>query len=149
MPATYHEKGKALVAAVTSRSFGQVRDSLSHGADVHYENDLPLRSAVYLGYTEMAEELLGKGANVHVDDEMPLFIAIKAKDAPLIDLLLAKGADAQALLDKRRAGLTDGDMKTVAEIKSRAARRSFEKNATVLRNVAQAKKRVVFKPLAP
>lgn len=143
------EKSKALVIAVTNRSLEQVTACLAKGADVHYESDLALRYAAYLGYTDIVEALLNKGANVHADNETPLFIAIKAKDEPLMDLLVAKGADVQAVLDKRKTSLTKEDLTTVAEIKARAAKAAFEKNAAILRNSTQGKKRPTFKPKAP
>lgn len=140
---------KELVSAVTNRDLEQVLACLGKGADVHYQNDLALRYAVYLGYIDITEALLKRGANVHADDETPLFVAVKAKDAALMDLLIDKGADVRALLEKRKSSLSREDMDAIAEIKSRAARRAFEKNAEILRDKSRHRKPVLLKPKGP
>lgn len=78
------------------------------GADVNLrctEDDwTPLRTAVNLGYIEVAQRLLKKGADPNIkaeksDSFTPLFNAVNDNSMELTELLLAHGADMNALDD--------------------------------------------------
>jgi ankyrin repeat protein len=141
---TLKDKNQALITAVTDRDAAAVTDCLKRGANIHCENDFPLRCAVYLGYTDMTELLLKNGANVHTDANEPLFIAIKARDNELIDLLLSKGADLQAVLNTKKDKLDRESLNIIDGIQSRDAKAASEKRAEELRE--KARKRPVIRP---
>ena len=140
------QKNISLVIAVADRNSGAVTAALEKGADVHYQDDLPLRSAVYLGYTDIAGLLLKNGANVHTGGEELLFIALKAHDMPMIDLLLEKGADVKVALAGKKDKLDKESLNIIGEIQARETRIAFEKNASALREKTRQSVRPRMKP---
>ena len=65
---------------------------LDRGADVHYDEDLPLQSAAALGHLEMVLFLLERGADIHADNERALRVARGGGNEAIIALLLERGA---------------------------------------------------------
>ena len=146
---TLKEKSLSLVAAVTDRDSAAGAASLKRGADIHYEDDFPLRCAVYLGYEDMAELLLKNGANVHVGGEELLFMAIKARDTALIKVLLTHGADAQAVLDNKKGKLDQESLDIISGIQSRDAKTAFEKHSAAMKEKIRKPVRIGSKPKSP
>jgi len=72
---------------------------LEAGADVHVYDDSPLRSAAVAGHTEIVKLLLAAGADVHVYDDSPLRSAAREGHTEIVKLLLAAGADYEKCLE--------------------------------------------------
>ncbi|KAJ1961047.1 hypothetical protein GGI12_003465, partial [Dipsacomyces acuminosporus] len=86
---------------------------LAYGADVHVQNEEPLREAAERGHLEIIRLLLSAGSNVHVDDEAPLRSAARGGHLHVVRELIAQGAVAAssggtlALRAAARAGWVD------------------------------------------
>jgi len=76
-----------------------VKVLLDAGADVHTGGDYVLRSAAVLGHTEIVKALLEAGADVHAWDDSPLRSAARKGHTEIVKLLLAAGADVHAYDD--------------------------------------------------
>jgi ankyrin repeat protein len=134
---TLKERNLALVAAVVNRDADIIVAQLRQGANIHHEDDFPLRCAAYLGYSDIAELLLKNGANVHAGGEEPLLMAVKARDNVLIELLLNNKADLQAVLDNNRGKLDKGSVEFITHIQTRDAKAAAERRARELREKAR------------
>jgi ankyrin repeat protein len=145
MPVTFKEKNYALVSAVANKNAAAVVASLKSGADIHYDEDFPLRAAAYLGYVEMVDLLLKNGANVHANGNEPLFTAIRARDYTMIDLLLEKGASPQAVLDSRKDKLDRDSLNLIGELQSRDSRTTAEKRMEELKKKVKVPPRPIMK----
>ena len=66
---------------------------LDNGADVHADDENPLRRAAVAGHTEIVKLLLEAGADVHADAENPLRSAAEEGHLEIVKLLLEAGAD--------------------------------------------------------
>lgn len=130
------ERNLALIEAVVKRDAEAIGVQLRRGANIHYEDDFPLRCAAYLGYADIAALLLKNGANVHAGGEEPVLMAVKARDNPLIELLLNNGADLQAVLDNNKGKLDKGTVELIAQLQTRDAKALAEKHARELREKA-------------
>jgi len=124
---TLRDKNMAFAMAVADRDADAVVASLKSGAQVHYNDDFALRSAAWLGYTDIAELLLKNGANVHANGDEPLFTAIKARDNVMIEMLLAKGASLQAVCDTKKGMLDRESLELISKIQSRDLHAASEK----------------------
>lgn len=143
------EKSLALIAAIAERNPAQVLARLEQGADIHYEIDRPLRSAVYLGYVDIAEILIQKGADVRSNGEEALYTALRAHDREMTNLLLNHGANLDFVLRNRKDSLDQESLRIVDEIKSRAAREAFQRNADLIREKGRQSNRPAFRPKGP
>ena len=70
------------------------------GADIHNNNDRPLRLAVLYGQHSSTETLLRNGANVHVNHDELIVAAAEEGDAAMVRILLDFGADVHARKDE-------------------------------------------------
>ena len=143
------DKNMVLVTAVADRNAEVVIASLKNGANIHYNEDMPLRCAAYLGYVEIAELLLKNGANVHANGNEPLFTAIRARDRELIEMLLTRGASLQAVLDTKKDKLDKGSLELISEIQSRDTHDAAEKRRTELKEKARKAPRPIMKMRGP
>lgn len=67
---------------------------LNNGADVQYDNNLPLKNAVTNGHSDAVKILLDNGANVHVDSNDLLAMCCEAGDYDdVLTLLIEYGID--------------------------------------------------------
>jgi len=125
----------ALVSAIAAKDAGAVSALLKDGADIHYNDDFPLRGAIYLGYRDIAELLLKSGANVHAVNEEPLYTAVCARDNAMVDMLLAHGANMQALMNTQH--IDKESRAFIGELQSRDAHAASKKHAAELKEKAK------------
>ena len=67
-----------------------VRLLLNAGANVHVENDCPLRFASHGGHIDVVELLLEYGANARAENDCALYYANDNGHSELVTLLLTK-----------------------------------------------------------
>lgn len=105
MSSTEHRaKALHLVAAAAKGDADGVRSAIEDGADIHFEQDLPLRSAAFTGHLECMKILVAAGADVGAQFHEALFVAAKAGDAAMVDYLIDNGGDTDIVMkfhDKR------------------------------------------------
>lgn len=53
-----------LLYAAQNDQLQVVRDLLNQGADIHYQNDMPLRIAVFHGHVSIIQELFNRGVSI-------------------------------------------------------------------------------------
>jgi len=90
---------KAIAASSDTQTKETVNVLLDAGADVHVQDDYPLRRAVMENAYDIVEILLKAGANVHVNNEFPLTYAVMHMHKDMVKLLIDHGADVHALHD--------------------------------------------------
>jgi ankyrin repeat protein len=137
MENTNKDINQALVAAIAAKDAAEVASLLKKGADIHDNDDFPLRGAIYLGYRDIAEVLLKNGANVHAVNEEPLYTAVCARDNAMVDMLLANGASMQALMDTQH--IDKESRAFIGELQSREAHAAAKKHAAELKEKAKKK----------
>ena len=69
---------------------------LDRGADVHYDDDGPLRDAASSGNLETVLLLLNRGADLHAVDDSPLRLSALEGHLETVRFLLDRGADVHA-----------------------------------------------------
>ena len=94
-----------VTAAATGRA-AEVASALERGADIHYEDDLAFRAAVFTGHGAIARFLVERGANIHAAGEEALFYAAKRGDIETVGLLLAQGAVVEDMIKARPREIT-------------------------------------------
>jgi len=139
---TQREKNLEMMSAVTGRDSALLARSLGKGAAVGYDDNFPLRAAVFLGYADIARQLLAAGADVHADSEAPLHIAVQARDKAMIDVLVDAGADADAVLEKNRDKLDAESLKILSDIKTRDASAAFARSAAQIKKKLGPRRRL-------
>jgi hypothetical protein len=82
-----------LITAIRNNSTSMTKILLKYGANVHMDNDEPLKMACENGYVSIVKILLKYGANVHADDDQALILACENGHESVIDLLLKYNAD--------------------------------------------------------
>ena len=70
--------------------------SLEYGADIHFKNDLAIKTAAKCGYLDMVKYLISKGADFHIDMETPLRYASLNGHLDIVKYLINKGANIKA-----------------------------------------------------
>lgn len=65
----------------------------SHGADIHINDEEPLRLAVKNGYLDVVKDLVFYGADIHINDEEPLRLAVENGHLDIVENIVSKGAD--------------------------------------------------------
>lgn len=130
-------KNVSLVKAVTDHDPAAVSSLLATGASVRYLDDLALRSACWLGYTDIVRLLIKEKANVHAGNEEPLFAAVRTRDDTLIGLLRENGARLDELLKRRKSGLDEDDTAFIEKILANDVRVAFEQKSKRLQKKAQ------------
>ena len=94
----------ALHCAATRGHTAVVALLLDRGADIHYEEDLPLASAAEGQHLATVTLLLDRGADLHAQDEVALLYAAMKGDLELVRFLLDRGADLRARDDNALGG---------------------------------------------
>lgn len=123
------EKGIELVTAATLGMIDHLRALLDQpGYDIHYDNDLALRSASYTGYNEVVKLLVEKGANVNAAGGEALLYAAKRGDTETVGYLLSKGADMELMLRANPREIDQTTRDTLDQFQSKKLREVFEKN---------------------
>ena len=80
--------------AMTHKGVPQmVKIFLDSGADIHFDREAALRSAVAANCFSAFAPLIRAGADIHVNNEEPLRIAIKVGDSSTARFLIKRGAD--------------------------------------------------------
>ena len=81
------------VSAARSGNIFKLKISLDSGFDIHYDNDLALRSAKECGQTEAVIFLLDNGANIYaLDDDAALRYSSLRGDIQTVNHLREKGS---------------------------------------------------------
>lgn len=117
-----------LVTAAATGAGDAVARALEAGANVHYEDDLALRAAVFTGHEAIAGFLLEKGANVHAAGEEALFYAAKRGDDETVSLLLGHGAIIKDMIQARRREITPECIETLNRHESKRLHEAFQQN---------------------
>jgi len=73
-----------------------VKYLIEKGVDVHAEEDIALKNACINGYLEIVKYLLEKGANIHSNEDDPLLSAAYYGHVEIVKYLVEKGADIHA-----------------------------------------------------
>lgn len=94
-----------VTAAATGRA-AEVAAALGRGADIHYEDDLAFRAAVFTGHGAVARFLIEQGADIHAAGEEALFYAAKRGDLDMVGLLLGQGAVIEQMIKARPRDIT-------------------------------------------
>lgn len=144
-------KGTELVTAATLGMIDTVRVLLdTPGYDLHYENDLALRSASYTGYTNVVKLLVEKGANVNASGGEALLYAAKRGDEATVGYLLSKGADIDLMLRMQKKEIDQTSLDTLDKFQSQKLRDVFEENFAKIKKPDPARKlRLGKKPPSP
>lgn len=123
----------ALLKAIRAGKLEEVRALLDAGATPEFDDGqgdpgLPLGMACFMGFTEIARELIDRGAQVNRADNRqptsPLSMAIKARKPQTVQLLLERGAE---LPEGMETGLTAPEV-MMAQLK--AIRNGYSKPKT-------------------
>jgi ankyrin repeat protein len=70
---------------------------LSHGADIHYNNDIAIRVSAEHGYIRLVECLIERGANINAMGGYSLIYSIRNGHLPVVICLLKHGANLNVL----------------------------------------------------
>ncbi|MDY0009490.1 MAG: ankyrin repeat domain-containing protein [Bdellovibrionales bacterium] len=125
-----------LVTAAVQGDVETLRAVLDTGADVHFQEDLPLRAAAYTGQLACMKILVTAGADVKAHFNEALYVAAKAGDGKMVDFLLDHGADPDIALKFHGKKM---DAAATELINGRSLRDSFEKaqqDQAVIANLA-------------
>ena len=76
-----------------------VQMALNNGADIHYQNDWPLRFASHNGHTDIVKLLIDNGSDIHANNDQALHLASKYGHTDTVKLLIDHGADIHAIND--------------------------------------------------
>ena len=91
--------GETLVRTVKNNAkIDGYRDSIKFlikaGADVHYKNDLPLRTAVEAGNNEAVTILINEGADIHLENgKLLYYCCINGDNVDILNTLIKHGID--------------------------------------------------------
>src|SRR3989344_4836464 len=77
----------------------EVVSLLEHGADIHANNDLALRSSAQNGHLPVVQFLLEQGADIHADNDLALRWSACYGHLSVVQFLLEQGADIHAKND--------------------------------------------------
>ena len=142
--------GIQLVTAAATGMAELVEAALATGADIHYEDDLALRSAVFTGNNNVVKLLVEKGANIHAAGEEALLYAAKRRDDEVVALLLEKGAVIDDMVRLHKRDLDRDCLETLDRHESHKLREAFEKNfAKIKKPDAGAKYKLKRRPPSP
>ncbi len=142
--------GIQLVTAAATGMLEMVDAALAAGADLHYNNDLALRSAVFTGNSHIAKHLIEKGADIHASAEEALLYAAKRRDDDLVRLLLDKGASIAVMMSAHKKEVDRDCLETLDGHESSKLREAFEANFSKLKKPEAGQKfRLPKKPPSP
>lgn len=134
------ELGYQLVTGAATGMIGIVTQALEAGADVHYEDDLALRTASLMGNAPVVKLLVEKGANVNAASAEALLYAAKSQDNDLVAYLLSKGASIDAMMRGHRREVDQTTLDTLDRHESQKLRDAFEKNFSRIKKPDEAEK---------
>lgn len=86
----YNQKNSILLNSILNKELPLVIWSLKIGADIHYENDLPLRIASRSGFLEIVKYLIEAGADIHAENNAALKEATDRKRLEVVKYLKSK-----------------------------------------------------------
>ena len=87
---------------------------ISKGANMHVDDDWPLRNRVYDGHFEAVKCLVEVGANIHANRDEPLIISAENGNLEILKYIIMKGADLHARDDKAfRKAAENGHLEVV------------------------------------
>ena len=90
----YTEINEALCVAAENVHIMIMDYLLKNGANIHYNNELPLKKAIIAGHIESVDFLLDKGANVHADNDELILLSCRSGDYPdIMNSLILHGID--------------------------------------------------------
>lgn len=124
MDTAMRQKGQQLTRAAAEGDIKALRQALAEGADVHFEEDLPLRTAAMTGHLDCLGALIAAGADVTVRFNEALFYAAQAGDRKMVDCLLDHGAEIDIVMKFHGKKM---DQACVALLEGKSLRDSFEK----------------------
>ena len=81
-----------LVGAAKNGKRKLIKSLLAQGADIHFNEDLPLREAAYNGWPKTTMFLIKHGADIHACNESPLALAVVRGNPRTVEALLKAGA---------------------------------------------------------
>lgn len=125
--------GLQLVTAAATGALDMVRLTLSSGADIHFDDDLALRSAAFTGNFETLKCLLESGANAQAAGNEALLYAAKRKEGHAVGLLLSKGASIDDMLRHHRAEVDEDALETLNAFQEAKLSAAFEKSMAALK----------------
>ena len=94
-----NEDGSSSFSSLPFRGQGHmkvVKYLIESGADLHDDNDAPLRWAATRGYLEIVKYLVEKGADIHANKDEPLRDSAQNRHIEVVKYLVEKGADIDA-----------------------------------------------------
>ncbi len=145
MMKSYLEKAALLVASAATGNPEDVRKCLADGANIHHENDLPLRAAAIMGNFENVKFLVEKGADVKAAHSEALLYAAKRGDHEIVAFLIAQGASIADVLQHHKADVDPECRKSLELPQSQKLRTEFEQNHRQLKDKLKTRKRPYFK----
>lgn len=95
-PITYDQMDDALKKCSKKGHIEIVRILSQNGADIHIDQDYPMRLAASGGHTLLVEYFLDHGATVHSRDNFALIMSSRYGFDAIVDLLIQRGADGSA-----------------------------------------------------
>lgn len=122
------ELGYQLVTGAATGMIDIVTQALDAGANVHFEDDLALRTASLMGNAPIVKLLVEKGANVNAASSEALLYAAKSEDNDLVAFLLSKGASIDTMMRGHRREVDQTTVETLDRHESQKLRDAFEKN---------------------
>lgn len=122
------ELGYQLVTGAATGLIDIVNEALDAGANVHFEDDLALRTASLMGNAPIVKLLVEKGANVNAASSEALLYAAKSQDNDLVSYLLSKGASIDMMMRGHRREVDQVTIDTLDRHESQKLRDAFEKN---------------------
>lgn len=125
--------GLQLVTAAATGALDMVKLALAGGTDVHFDDDLALRSAAFTGNLETVKYLVEKGANVQASGNEALLYAAKRRDTEIVEFLLEKGASIDNMMIHHRKEMDQDSFETLDKYNSARLREAFEKSLAGLK----------------
>jgi ankyrin repeat protein len=125
--------GLQLVTAAATGALEMVKLTLEAGTDIHFDDDLALRSAAFTGNLETLRYLTEKGANVQAGGNEALFYAAKRRETETVEYLLSKGARVDDMMKHHKGELDEECLATLDKYRSNRLSEAFEKNFSRLK----------------
>jgi hypothetical protein len=85
-----------LVSSIETGNMENFKRAIDGGADIHYQDDIALKTSAYNGFLDMVKILVSKGANVHAGDDYPLRTSAQNGFLDIVKYLVLKGANIHA-----------------------------------------------------
>lgn len=124
-----------LKMAITSNDLSGVHARVNKGADIHYNNDLPLYWASSAGDLQIVKYLVEKGANIAAVNYRALRSAILAGHINIVKYFVEKGADIHFNNDEAIRFATEiGNIEIVNYLSAKGASASMQMSSQNLSN---------------